>query len=478
MAAPRVTLDRSDPAADRSDSPHAQHGALAALAIAMLLAAFGTSSANVALPALADAFSTPVRTIQWVVLAYLLASTVAIVLAGRLGDVMGLRRVLLGGIGVFTGASILAGFAPALWVLIAARALQGAGGAVLMTLPIAIVRDTVDDRRTGSAMGLMGTTSAVGTALGPSLGGVLIAGGGWRAIFLGMAGLGLLSAILTMRSLPSVRSARTASTGLDGVGTTILGLTLTAYALAVTIGGSFRSSAALTLLAVTLIGICLVAIVESRVPNPLIPLATFADSRRSAGLAMNAVVATVMMTTLVVGPFFLEQALGLRQAAVGLVMSVGPLISIVTGMPSGRLVDRFGAPPLRAAGLAAMTLGTVGLVTLPPFAGLVGYMVAIAVLTPGYQLFQAANTTDVMLDVPPDQRGVISGLLSLFRNLGLITGASVMGTIFVAASGITDGATGSSNAVLAGLRATFLVATLLLTIALAAAIRYRHRDSS
>jgi len=172
-------------------------GALAALALSMLLASLGISIANVALPALALAFSAPFPTVQWVVIAYLLASTVTIVALGRLGDRIGHRRVLLGGIALFGLASLLCALAGDLRVLLLSRAVQGVGAAILMALTVALVRDTVPDDRMGRAMGLLGTMSAIGTALGPSLGGALIGAFGWRAIFLIMiplAGLNFLRA--------------------------------------------------------------------------------------------------------------------------------------------------------------------------------------------------------------------------------------------------------------------------------------------
>ena len=139
----------------------------------MLLSSLGTSIANVGLPTLAQAFTASLQQVQWIVLAYLLAITTLIVSVGRLGDLTGRRRLLLAGIFLFTVASILCGVAPTLWLLIAARAAQGVGAAIMMALSMAFVGETVPKERTGSAMGLMGTMSAIGTTLGPSLGGVL-----------------------------------------------------------------------------------------------------------------------------------------------------------------------------------------------------------------------------------------------------------------------------------------------------------------
>src|SRR3954470_20280301 len=169
---------------------------LAGLSFSMLLSSLGTSITNVGLPALAQAFTASFQQVQWVVLAYLLAITTLIVSVGRLGDIIGRRRLLLMGIVLFTAASGLSGAAPTLWLLIAARAAQVLGAAIMMALSMAFVGDTVPKEKTGSAMGLLGTMSAIGTALGPSLGGVLIAGFNWRAIFLVNVPLGFLTLFL------------------------------------------------------------------------------------------------------------------------------------------------------------------------------------------------------------------------------------------------------------------------------------------
>jgi MFS family permease len=440
----------------------------------MLLSSLGTSIANVALPTLTQAFAARFQDVQWVVLAYLLAITTLIVSAGRLGDLIGRRRLLLIGLCVFTAASGLCGIAPSLPLLIAARALQGAGAAVMMALTMAMVGETVPKDRTGSAMGLLGTMSAIGTALGPSLGGALLAGPGWPAIVLVMVPLGILNIFLARRYLPHhARQQKAAGQGFDIPGTLVLGLTLATYALAMTVGRGHVDRLNLALLAAALIGAGLFVWVEARVASPLIRLASFRNAAFSSSLVMNLLVATVMMATLVVGPFYLSQGLGLGSAMVGLAMSVGPVISAFSGVPAGRIVDRFGAPAMVIASLVAMAAGAAALSLLPGLFGIAGYVGAIAILTPGYQLFQAANNTSVMKDVKPDQRGVISGTLNLSRNLGLITGASLMGAIFAFAAGTTDMASAAPASIASGMAITFAVAAACIVAALLLAIGAR-----
>lgn len=443
---------------------------LASLSLSMLLSSLGTSIANVGLPTLTHAFNASFQQVQWVVVAYLLAITTLIVSVGRLGDLMGRKRLLLAGITLFTIASALCGAAPTLNMLIAARAVQGLGAAVMMALTMAFVSETVSKEKTGSAMGLLGTMSAVGTALGPSLGGLLIASASWRAIFFINLPLGIVSFMLAQRYLPQDRQTSSkASARFDHTGTLLLALTLAAYALAMTLGRGHFGVLNLALLLAAIFGAALFMLAETKVASPLIRPALFRDVTLSTSLAMNTVVATVMMATLVVGPFYLSRSLSLSDAMVGLLMSIGPVISACSGVVAGHIVDGMGAPATVITGLVAMITGAFALALLPALTGISGYIIAIFILTPGYQLFQAANNTAVMQDIAPDQRGLISGMLNLSRNLGLITGATLMGAVFAWASASSDIRTATPAAIATGMQITFIVAGVMLLLALALA---------
>ena len=392
-------------------------GITVTLALAMLLASLGTSIANIALPALVDAFAAPFLQVQAVVVAYLAAMTVSVVIAGRLGDSRGLKPMLVVGLAVFAIASLLCAIAPNLSLLIGARALQGVGAAFLMTLAMALMRQTANEARVGRAMGLLGTVSALGTALGPSLGGLLIPVAGWRGIFWVQVPLAVLALVLAIRLLPA---------------------------------GPAKAKA----LSVTLWSV----MTRNLVTN----------------LLVNIVVAAVMMTTLVVGPFYLGIALGLTATQVGFVMAVGPVISIFSGVPSGRMVDAWGSGRILAIGLALLAAGSFLLALLPNRIGVIGYVISIIVLTPGYQLFQAANNTAALAEVSKDRRGTVSGLISLSRNIGLIAGASAMGAVFAFAVGMEEFARATASAIASGMRLTFLLAGGMMLVAIGIAIRHSN----
>ncbi len=315
----------------------------------------------------------------------------------------------MAGLVLFLLASIFCGISPNLELLIGARAVQGMGAAVLMTLTIALVHETTGGVRVGRAMGLLGTMSAVGTALGPTLGGLMIGLFGWRSVFLVLGPIALLAIGLALRTLPADK------------------------------------------------------LVEK---PPRINLVAFSAKGIEPSLIANALVAAVMMTTLIVGPFYLGLALGLPEAMVGMAMSIGPVISIFCGVPSGRLVDAWGATPVLTTGLIAMAIGAFSLSVLPEFFGVGGYLIAIAILTPGYQMFQSANNMKVMAEVQSDQRGAVSGLLTLARNIGLILGATAMGTVFSFGVGPDAIIDASSDSIVDGRQLTFVVAGNMIVAAL------------
>jgi len=210
--------------------------------------------------------------------------------------------------------------------------------------------------------------------------------------------------------------------------------------------------------------------VESRAVAPLVQMQLLRDGTLNAGLISMALVSSILMATLIVGPFYLSGVLGLSPVNTGLVMSIGPAVAALVGIPAGRLVDRLGSPGVMLAGLAGVVVGSVLMTVLPGGFGVGGYVGALAVITAGYALFQAANNTAVMGGTVKEHRGVSSALLGLSRNLGLITGASLMGAIFAFGShGLPMVGLGPGSAT--GMMLTFAAAAGLALIAMAVTLR-------
>ncbi|HDL7644784.1 TPA: MFS transporter [Yersinia enterocolitica] len=446
------------------------------LSLPMLLSSLATSIANVGLPTLTQALNASFQDAQWVVLAYLLAITTSAISIGRMGDIIDKRLLLKAGIGLFSVASVGCALAPTMGILIAVRVIQGLGAAAMMTLTLALVGETVSQEKTGRVMGMLGTVSALGTALGPSLGGILIAGFGWPAIFLINIPLGLLALLLISRYLPCNRTAFTQpQSGFDPIGMLLLGLTLALYALSMTWGHGRFDARNLALLAAA-IGVGLFSRAEKRAKYPLIQTAMLRHSVLRGSLIMSTLVTTIMMSTLIVGPFYLSRALGLPAQWVGLAMSAGPIVAALGGIPAGYAVDKLGAQIMVTGGLVGVTFGATILAIIPTGWGVLGYVVPVCLITAGYAIFQTANNTLMIKSVSADQRGVVSGMLNLSRNLGLITGASVMGAIFAFALTAQNIQLATTTDIIQGMQLTYGVAALLAAIALGiSAIHLRNK---
>jgi MFS family permease len=215
------------------------------------------------------------------------------------------------------------------------------------------------------------------------------------------------------------------------------------------------------------------AIVELRAAAPVVPLDLVRDRALAVSLAAAAIVSTVVMASLIVGPFYLSRGLGLRAVHVGVILSLGPAAAAVSASAAGRFVERLGAARTGAAGLSAMVLGASALALLPMSLGVGAYVAPLITMTAGYAAFQTANNTAVMARVDDSRRGVAAGLLALSRNLGLITGASAMGALFHFATGATTLEFADAAAVGAGMRLTLAVCAGLTSVVLAAVLATR-----
>ena len=438
--------------------------AMASLGLATLMTAMDSSLINTSLTELSEAFGVPFGAGRWIVLAYLLPLTSLSVVAGRVGDAFGRSRVLVGAVALFAVTSATCAVAPTFDWLLAFRAIQGASAAAMLALGYAVIGD-IPQRRPERAVGHLAAASAVGTTLGPIVGGV-VAHYSARAVFLVNLPLAVTACGLALHYLPHCARRSSRDLSFDGVGAGVLTLTLLAYALVTSRpGGSPTLSQ--WLLVFTGVGALAFVAIEGRVYAPLVPLAMFRDVTFGVGLLASAVVATVLTSTLIVGPVYLTRAVGLGRTHVGLALAAGPAAAGLTAWRGGRIVERIGASRATGLGLLMMATGA-GLIALLPYsAGIVGYVGPLMLVTSGYAMFQTANNASVLARPGSNHRGVAGGLLTLSRNVGQVTGASMMSAVFLHAAHANTVALASADAVGSGMRATMVVASILLLVVLA-----------
>jgi EmrB/QacA subfamily drug resistance transporter len=402
---------------------------LVAMVLSLGMLTIDVTVVRVALPAIQRELGTSDVVQAWVVNAYLLALGVLVVAGGRAGDLFGRRRVFLVGLGLFTGCSVLAGLAPSGGALVAARAGQGAGAAIMTPGTFSTITDTFAGPKLGRAMGVLTGTAAVGLSLGPLLGGALIQIAGWRWIFFINVPIGALAAAAVLATVPERRD-RGAPT-IDVRGLVVLAAALVALNVGVMQAESWGWSApqTLALIAAGAGGLAVFVSLERRVAAPLIDPAMLRRRTTAAanGVGFCAQFASTALTVLVA--IHLQDALDASALAAGLLLLPLTVPVIAGAALGGRLVAIVGVRRLVGCGMLAMGAGTAiigaGALSaryLPMAPGLVLFGVGFAVLL-------TAMTTAVMAGAAPDERGMVSGIYNTARNIGASLGVAIASSL-------------------------------------------------
>jgi EmrB/QacA subfamily drug resistance transporter len=399
-----------------------------------MLVPLNSTMIAVALPHLISDFGADLASAGWLVTGYLIAMASLQPVAGKLGDRLGRRTLVLAGLGWFGLASLGAGLAPDLPVLIAFRIQQAVAGALIFPNGIAILRATAPEGGLGRRLGLVMGALPLAAALGPVVAGALLAIADWRAIFLVNVPLVVVPLLLGRRSLPRTRPIRAAG-AFDVLGGVLLSMFLLAAAWALNRGLSPGGVAAATLACVVAV---LFAAQELRHPHPLIELRLFRDSQFVAANGGVALSNLAMYVTLFALPLLLSRRTGWTGAEVGLVVATMTLtMTMFASAPiGGRLADRYGARLPAFAGLAAMTaclvplaLGATHLSGLEVVASLFGVGAGLGVASVPLQL-AAIEAVDVSAS------GLVAGVFSTSRYMGSIAGISLFtGALAPAATG-------------------------------------------
>jgi EmrB/QacA subfamily drug resistance transporter len=398
--------------------------AVATVCIGAFMGQLDASIVTVALPTIQRSFHESVSVVAWVGLAYLVALVATVAAFGRLSDLVGHKRIYLYGFVVFVVGSALCAVAPTIDALIAFRVLQGLGAAMLQANGVAIVALAVPRERLGRAIGVQGAAQALGLGAGPAVGGLLLALGGWRLLFLVNVPAGIAAFALGWFLLPRSRELH------RGVRLDRTGLALLVPAIAVTLGvltvGGGRAGGTDLLVLLALVAAVLVGafcVHERRASAPLLDLAVLTDRTVASGVVGALCSYVVLFGVLLATPYFLERGLHLGVVASGATLAVMPIAMGVAAAVAGRLAERFGTRHLAMAGMAVSAAALAAAALLHGAAG--ALVVELAVLGTGIGLFTASNNTSVMRAVPRRSAGEASGLLNMGRGMGTAVGLAV-----------------------------------------------------
>jgi EmrB/QacA subfamily drug resistance transporter len=405
--------------------------------LSSFLVPYTGSSITVALPAMASQFHADAVTLGWITSAYIIAAAVFIVPFGRYADIVGRKKIFLIGLLVFTFASLLCALAPSENLLIAARFLQGIGGAMLFSTSLAIVTQVFGPGERGAAIGITIATVYAGLSIGPFLGGMLTDHFGWPAIFLVNVPLGLLTLALTLKYVGH-EWADAAGDKFDSIGAGLYSIMLFCLIYGVLI---LPDPVGLAWLIASVVVAVLFYGWEKRTTQPLIDFSVFADNRTFVFSNIAAMInygATFGVGVLL--SLYLQYIQGFSAATAGLILIAQPVVQMVFSPVAGRLSDRIEPRIVSTAGMAITTLGLSLFMFLTPSTPLYVIVMSLMVLGLGYGLFSSPNTNAIMSSVEKRHLGIASGMNATMRSLGQLLSMGIAMfcfTIFIGTVSIT-----------------------------------------
>lgn len=403
---------------------------LATVMIGSIMGPIDASIVNTILPVIAHSFHTTISMVQWVPMIYLLIISSLLLFYGRLGDIIGYKKVYIWGLAGFVLASLFCAFSSTVYHLIFARALQGVAAGMMMSVPYAIITGSFPSTERGKALGINAISISAGLAIGPSLGGFVTSLWGWRSAFLINVPIGLVGMILSQKF---IRELKGRSGGVDILGTVTAFLSLFSLLyfinIAQAIGLNPHNIIFLMVGVLSAIGFLYI---ESRVPQPMLNLElfnnlTFSLANLSALLNFMSQYVMVFLT-----PFYMQRILHYPADKIGLVMTSFPLATMMVAPFSGYLSDKIGTRMLASLGAGICALALFLMATLPSHATQIDIMWRMALFGIGTGIFQSPNNSAVMGSAPRPYLGIASGVLATIRNVGMVLGIATGGAILYA----------------------------------------------
>nr|HEX4315609.1 DHA2 family efflux MFS transporter permease subunit [Kofleriaceae bacterium] len=454
--------------ADANRSEPGKYAMLAIVGLGVFMCTLDTSIVNVSLPAIAQHFGVAMgASIEWVVIAYLVVIASTLLAIGRLADRIGQRPVWLCGLVAFTAGSALCGASPTLWALIAARGVQGIGGAMLMAVSPAMLTAAFPASERGRALGLNATIVGLGVSAGPALGGMITEASSWRWIFLVNLPVGIAAVIASAKVLPRSRR-RGVREAFDVAGAVLLGSALASLTIALSVANTagWRSPSVIGLLCAFAALAAVFAWRELRAPAPLLDFGSSKRPRRAGERPLFRDPVFVSSTvSLVLGfmaafsiafllPFYFVEIRHFDQLHTGLALTPYAVAIAVVAPLAGHVADRIGTRLLAALGMAALAAGLVSLAFLTADSSTFDVIWRQVLAAAGFATFSAPNNSALMGAAPRERQGVAAGTMATGRTTGQSIGVAVAGVASAAAGGG-----------LAGMRTAFLVAAAIACVA-------------
>jgi len=391
---------------------------------------------NIAIPDMMTRLHASLDGVLWVINAYALVLAVLLITAGRLGDLFGQRRMFIVGVVMFTVASAACGFSPTVGWLIAFRAAQGVGAALLLPQTLAILTTVFPPERRGAAFGIWGAVAGVATIAGPTLGGLLVSAFDWRYIFFINVPIGALVIAMGFVLIPDIRVGARHRLDVPGVLLATAGLLAICYGLVE--GQKYNWGHITSFISIPVVlgaGVVLIAVfmlVQARTQDrePLVPFTLFRDRNFSLMNWVSGVLSVGMMGIFLPFTIYLQSALGFSALKAGLAMAPASFVSMFVAPAAGRMTDRIGGKYILLSGLMLFAVGfglTAAIAT--PHSSWQDFVPTLAVAGVGIGCTFAPMTTIAMRNVEPRVAGAASGMINTVRQVGAVIGTAAVGAL-------------------------------------------------
>ncbi len=431
------------------------------------MACLDSSIVNVVLPVMAGYFKVGMNSISVVVSTYLIAISGTILIFGRLGDIKGTVKIFQIGTVIFTIGSLLCAVSNTLYLLVLARIIQAVGAAGFMATSQGIITRVFPAGERGKALGVTGSFVALGTLVGPPLGGFIVDAAAWQYIFLINIPIGIFAFILGLKILPKDQENRKARLDVKGG---LLFLVFIVALFAALIGGEqvgFAQPIVLAGFAVAVTALIIFLKVEITEESPLIQLNIFKNQLFSLSILCGFLLFVAISCSNLVLPFYLQDVIKLSASTSGLYLMTYPMVLFVVAPISGHLSDKIGSELLTLIGLLIFSGAYMAMATLNENFQPVKLVVIIAIMALGNGMFQSPNNSLVMSSVPRERVGIAGSINALVRNLGLVVGVSVSTLILYSAMSsklgykVTTFVAGREAEFASAMRVTYICAGLI-----------------
>jgi len=431
------------------------------------MSALDGSIVNVALPKMARALNVTTSSIQLVAISYLIVIAGTVLIFGRLGDMLGKAKMFKFGMGLFTFGSLLCGITNSFPVLIMARIVQAIGAAGTMANNQGIITEIFPPNERGKALGFLGTSVALGSLVGPGLGGLIVGAASWEFIFLINVPIGIIALFYAIKLLPKGR--KTVQGKMDGIGAILFMFTIVPLFVALSEGlnSGFTDPIILTGFAASIISFIAFILVEKKKQNPLLQLQIFSNKLFSLSIFCGFITFVAIFCNNIILPFYLQDVMSYTPQHTGLILMVYPLLLTVVAPISGALSDKIGSEVLTFIGLVLISLGLILMSILNVDSTVLTMIIFIGIMSIGMGLFQSPNNSLIMSTVPKDKLGIAGSVNALVRNLGMVCGIALATTLLYSMMSskigyrVTDFVVGRNDAFIYGMRIVYITAGVI-----------------